>query len=138
MNQPPEWIENLAKRIADRFISVDVLSPLACHFCQVEDVWEITVFASRTEIMGGPLDGGSRLSRFHLDLQCLFEMFDVVDSAYWQAHGLGQRDEVGPHIGIEGIYQGYRVWLRLPAVAPRHFPSGRQAVIRQQAWEELW
>lgn len=138
MSQPPDWIRSLVEHIATRFISADVLAPLACHHCEVGGVWEITLFASQTEIMGGPQDGGVRVSRFHLDLKCLFAIFDTIDSAYWQAHGLGRGDELGPHVGIEGTFQGHRVWLRLPATAPQRFPAGRHAHIHQRTWEECW
>ena len=99
---------------------------------------QVTLFASATEIIGGPQDGRVRPSRFHLDVKSLFDLFDEIDSAYWQAQGLGGGDELGPHFGIEGRYQGHHVWLRLPALPPKQFPPGRQAQVHERTWEELW
>jgi len=128
----------LADEAGAALIAVDVLAPLGCHFCEADGVWEITLFASHTEILGGPNDGGVRPSRFHVDFKALLVLFDEVESAYWQAQGLGADDEVGPHVGIDGIYQGHRVWLRIPSLAPRRFPAGRHALVQPETWEELW
>lgn len=138
MNNPPDWLALLADQVATVVVAVDLLAPLACHYCQDGDLWELTLFASPTEIVGGSQDGRVCPSRFHLDVKGLLELFDEVDSAYWQAQGLGREDEVGPHFGIEGSYDGHRVWLRLPALPPKRFPVGRQALIHERAWEELW
>lgn len=138
MSQPPEWASSLADRLAEYFSTFDVLSPLGCHICEVGEVWEITLFASRTEILGGAQDGRLRPSRFHLNLSGLLQMFDAIESAYWQALKVGDDDELGPHIGVEGIYQGHRVWLRIPSQAPKQFPVGRRVNASQQRWEDLW
>lgn len=138
MSQPPEWIASLADQVSAQIIAVDFLSPVGCHFHQAEDAWEISLFASQTEILGGPQDGSRRPSRFHLDLKPLLEIFESVDAVYWQAHGLGRADELGPHVGVEGRYQGHQVWLRVLAHAPRQFPPGRRSLVHQGLWEELW
>jgi len=138
MNQPPDWLASLADQVAGTFVAVDVLAPLACHVCQNEGVWELTLFASRTEIVGGAQDGGVRPSRFHINVKDLLALFDDVTSAYWQAQGLGSTDDLGPHFGVEGVYEGHHVWLRLPAIPPKRFPPGRQALIHEGTWDELW
>jgi hypothetical protein len=138
MNQPPDWMQSLADEAGALIHPVDLLAPLGCHYCEVNGVWEITLFASQTEILGGPLDGGLRASRFHVDLAELIVLFDEVSSAYWQALGLGEEDDLGPHVGIEGRYAGHDVWLRILANAPKRFPPGRVAHVQQGTWEELW
>ncbi len=138
MSNPPDWLASLTDQVAAVFVAVDLLAPLACHYSTNEGLWEVTLFAAPTEIIGGPQDGRVRPSRFHLDVKPLLEQFDQVDSAYWQAQGLGRDDDLGPHFGIEGTYQGHHVWLRLPALPPKRFPPGRQALVQERAWEELW
>ncbi len=138
MNEPPDWLQSLADEVANLFHAVDILAPLGCHYCQIDGTWEITLFASRTEIVGGAADGRHRTSRFHMDLKSLMGLFDEVESAYWQAQGLGAEDDLGPHLGVEGMYAGRRVWLRIPSQAPRRFPAGRHAFVHQESWEELW
>jgi hypothetical protein len=138
MVQPPTWLRSLTDLAGASLQPVDVLAPLGCHYCEVDGVWEITLFASQTEILGGPDDGGLRASRFHVDLSALVALFDEVESAYWQAQGLGADDDLGPHVGVEGVYAGHRVWLRITAIAPRRFPPGRHACVHPESWEELW
>lgn len=138
MSQPPDWLQSLVDEASVLIAPVDVLAPLGCHYCEIDGVWEVTLFVSQTEIMGGPDDGGLRASRFHVDLNRLASIFDEVESTYWQALGLGADDDLGPHVGIEGVYAGHRVWLRIPAIAPRRFPAGRHALVQPETWEELW
>lgn len=138
MHGPPEWLQELADGVATRILAVDVLAPLGCHFTCADEVWEITLFASSTEILGGPQDGGERVSRFHVDILPLFELFDSLESVYWQAQGLGFEDDLGPHLGIEGVVQGQRVWVRIPSLPPRGYSPGRQALVKKRSWEELW
>ena len=138
MNEPPEWISQLADDVSAQLLAVDVLSPVACHFHRAEDEWEITLFASHTEVLGGPLDGLLKSSRFHFDIRPVLDLFDVVDSIYWQAQSLGDGDDLGPHLGIEGLYQGEQVWLRVLASPPQQFPPGRRALAHQGDWEDLW
>lgn len=138
MSHPPEWLTSLADAAASLFSPADILSPIACHYCEIGEVWEVTLFASQTEVLGGPMDGGLRPSRFHVDVKRLGELFDEVDVIYWQAHGFGREDDLGPHLGIEGRCRGHRVWLRVPSLPPKRFPPGRRAVTHDRAWEDLW
>ena len=138
MNPPPEWAASLGDLLAEHFSTYEALSPLGCHICEADGVWEMTLFASRTEFQGGAQDGRQRAARFHLDLSGLLQHFDAIESAYWQALKLGEDDDLGPHIGIEGLYQGHRIWLRIPSQAPKQFPIGQRLLTNQQRLEDLW
>jgi hypothetical protein len=96
------------------------------------------VFASATEVIGGSRDGELRSSRFHVDVLGVCQLFDEIASVTWQTHRLGQRDDLGAHLSIEGQIQGESVWLRIPAVAPHPFAPGRLAHALTQQWEEVW
>jgi hypothetical protein len=138
MANPPEWLHQLADEVSASVCAVDVMSPLGCHIHRAQEHWEVTLFASATEVMGGPLDGKRRPSRFFLDIQGVTQVFDRIRSVVWQAHGLGASDDVGPHLSVEGDYRGHPVWLRIPALAPRQFPVGRIAHVHEATWEEVW
>lgn len=138
MTTPPPWLQSLADQVTLQMKAVEHLAPLGCHVFRSPEQWEVTIFASATEIIGGPKDGRHKPSRFFLDVQGLIALFDRVDCVAWQAQGLGPDDDVGPHLSLEGIYQGEPVWLRIPSLAPRGFPTGRQAYVHQQTWEESW
>ncbi len=138
MVAPPHWLSAFANSVATHIHSVDLLSPLGCHFQNVDEVWEVTVFASRTEIVGGPEDGRMSDSGFNVDVKNIIEQFSQVESISWQTQPLGLHDELGAHLAIEGLIDNKQVWLRVTAAAPRRFAVGRRALVNQQKLEELW
>jgi hypothetical protein len=138
MATPPTWLSHFVNAVTLTLHSHEVLSPLGCHFQQIADVWEITVFASRTEVIGGSRDGQFRPSLFSVDLKSVLALFSSVDEIHWQAQSLGSTDELGSHLSVEGRYGDQEVWLRITAVAPERFDAGRRAMVNQQGFEEVW
>ena len=138
MAAPPDWLSSFANAVAAHIHSHDVLSPLGCHFQNVDHVWEVTVFASHTEIVGGSQDGRVTQSCFNVDIKKILEQFAYVDVVAWQTQELGSHDELGPHVAVEGIVDDKQVWLRITASAPARFSAGRRALVNQQKLEELW
>ena len=135
---PPKWIQELADATALQIIPVDSLAPIGCHFCLADGVWEITLFVGSTEVVGGSQDGQVHHARFNLDVQAVCRLFSTVGEISWQAHPLGDGDELGPNVAIEGEYAKHSVRLRILAFPPQKFPSGRRAVTFGPLWEELW
>jgi hypothetical protein len=135
---PPEWLKELADSAALLMTPVDLMPPVGCHFCCTDGVWEVTLFASNTQIVGGRRDGQVRRSRFNVDVQALFRLFAHVDEVSWQAHPLGTEDELGPNIAVEGNYGDQQVRLRVLAFPPKCFDSGRRALVYVPTWEETW
>ncbi|MDO8945465.1 MAG: hypothetical protein Q7U75_19940 [Desulfobacterales bacterium] len=97
----------------------------------------MTLFAGSTEIVGGRRDGAVKLSRFSVDLKSIVEQFDQIG---WQSHGLGasRGDELGPHVSIEGLYQGQAVWLRVLAGAPQQFAPARRLFVHEGRSDDVW
>jgi hypothetical protein len=52
--------------------------------------------------------------------------FERVTDLHWHAQGFGPDDDDGPHISIEGTYQGHYVWLRVLEAAPDDEEPGLQ------------
>ena len=141
--RPPNWLAKLANQVASEMTGVDILSPIGCHYFRNEgpaEQWEISLFAARTEIVGGQRDGVETLSRFTLDLKSIACIFSEVKRFHWQGLPFGSEseDEVGPHISIEGTFEGHSVWLRILASAPKRFQSGRYANAYEMRMIELW
>jgi hypothetical protein len=140
--EPPRWVSELAQRAMRAFHSQGELAPVGCHFHEVREVetpqFEVTLFVSSTEVYGGALDGQCTFSPFMVDLAELMSAFDAVESCYWQAQTMAEDDELGPHVGLEGRFQGHSVWLRITAQPPQQFETGR--VFDQLATElqNLW
>lgn len=138
MVSAPDWLTTFSQRVAALVLPYEDLSPMGCHVHEADGTWEVTVFQSATEIYGGRRDGRRTTSRFAVDLLALPSLFDSVASIHWQAQSLGSEDDLGPHIAVEGVHQGHKVWLRIPAHAPSVFPPGRIHHHARQACEEVW
>jgi len=138
MVSPPDWLSLFVNAATLNLHSYDVLSPLGCHFQQVKGIWEVTLFASRTEIVGGSEDGGTSHSPFDVDLKSVLGLFSRVDAICWQTQPLGRNDELGAHLSIEGLYEDKQVWLRITSTAPERFEAGRRAIVNLHQFEETW
>ena len=138
MPSPPEWLQQFADAVALQMNPVDLLAPVGCHFCLVDETWEITLFVSSTQIVGGKKDGVFRHSRFNVDLQSVTDLFSDVRKMSWQALPMAADDELGPHLSMEGSCGRNPVWLRILSRAPKRFEVGRRAAVYDAAWEETW
>jgi len=138
MARLPGWIKDLADSSAVYLVPTDILAPIGCHYCRVGDVWEISLFVSRTEIVGGEYDGSQRGSKFILDVPALMELFESVPDVQWQAQSHGEDYELGPHLALIGIYAGHKVCLQILADAPLRFAPGRRAAIYTNTIEDCW
>ncbi len=137
---PPSWLARLADNVASQFYAADILAPLGCHYYHNKalDQYEVTLFASRTEIVGGKFDGVQTESRFNLDLKGLMNLFRDVITCHWQPQLLGPDDELGPHISIEGTYENRSVWLRVLAKPPERYSAGREAIAYEMRLKDIW
>ncbi len=140
--EPPKWVNRLGNLISRAFHSEEVLAPVGCHFHQegegTDIQTEVTLFVSSTEFYGGAFDGRVKSSPFMLDLRDVMDTFDLIESFYWQSHKMADDDQVGPHIGVEGVFEGHRVWLRVTADPPTQFESGRVANFCTNEFETRW
>ena len=139
---PPQWLGRFANRAARAFHSEENLTPVGCHFHEHVEAeisqWEVTLFVSSTEVYGGALDGQSTVSRFMIELRELMEAFDVIESFYWQAQKMADDDQLGPHVGVEGIVGGHSVWLRITAEPPDQFQPGQVFDVCANELEDRW
>lgn len=135
-----QWITDLAKRVLDEILPIDPLAPVGCHhFLNAESAQhEITLFVSKTEVVGGADDGRLHDSRFCLDLNGIYGMFELVTDFRWQTSRVGQEDELGAHIAIEGVYLGNPVSLRILAEAPQRYDHGRIINVHTAQMQDVW
>ena len=136
---PPTWLNELANEVASHLYAVDLLSPLGCHVYrnQALDQWELTLFASRTRVVGGQYDGREIVSEFSADIAGIVRLFDNVSELHWHALA-GATDELGTHISLEGHLNRKNVWLRITAEPPVRFEPGRTAHAYNLRLEEHW
>lgn len=134
----PAWLSDLADAVVEQIAPIELLSPVGCHFCEADGRWEVAIFASTTEVVGGRRDGRNVQSKFRLNVLQLLAMFDDVLRCDWQNLPVDRDDELGAHLSIEGSHQGHDVWLRILSEAPRRFPAGRQARVHDNAIIDTW
>ena len=140
MTAPPPWLAKMANQVASEMHAMDVLSPIGCHYYHSRDrnQWEVTLFASKTEVVGGQRDGLVSPSKFTVDVGGVIDLFTEVTALNWQALPVGPGDELGPHVSLEGVFQGHAVWLRILAKAPRRYKAGRRASVYEFHLEDIW
>lgn len=140
MAYPPEWIANLVNCVLSGIQPAELLSPVGCHYHFNTDTrqWEISVFVSDTRVIGGQYDGAQVRPAFFLDLNEVIQCFDEISSVTWQTAELGDGDELGPHVSLEGEVFRNNVWLRLLARAPRHIEAGREVSVYSNSIADLW
>jgi hypothetical protein len=114
------------------------MPPIGCHVSQPGETWEVSLFVSPTEIIGGEHDGVRVDSLYLLSVIDLLQVFDVVEDSSWQPHRAHELDELGSHISVTGYYAGRRVCLRVLAEAPSRFAPGRYANILERRFTETW
>jgi hypothetical protein len=135
---PPNWIRELANSAALQICPADLISPIGCHFFQADGMWEVTLFASKTEVVGGSHDGRRCDSRFSVDIQAVCRLLSQIERVEWQAHPFAPDDELGAHLAVTGRFGKHQVCLRILAIPPERFEPGRRAVTYIPAWEEVW
>ena len=94
------------------------MGPLGYRWGEEDQFWEITVYPTPVELVGGATDGALVSPGFSLDLRELWFAFDEITDTNWCAQAHGPHDAEGPHISIEGMYQGHHVFLRVLSEAP--------------------
>ncbi len=121
-------------------VDCHVTAPIGCHFFhdRESDVWEISLFVSRTEVCGGRADGKHVPSGLQVDIPAVSEAFDSPPATYWQAEKIAHDDELGNHLSFEGIARGNPVWLRILQHPPDWTGPGRLVHAKSGQIEDVW
>lgn len=126
MTTPPSWLAQLADAAAGCLTTDDSIAPMGCHFYYHEPsrTWEVALFVTSTETLGGMADGQETWSRFMLDVEAVRKLFDEIDEVTWQSLPAALDDEFGCHIRFSGRHAQRKVSLAVLAMAPDRFESG--------------
>lgn len=122
--ESPKWIESIVDHIANCMEAHSPMGPLGFEFNQDAEQWEVIVYPTSVELAGGPDDGAIVNPGFALDINQLNQAFDEIIDIQWVAHGLVHGDAFGPHVSLEGIYQGNAVYIQIHSYAPDDEPPG--------------
>ncbi len=138
MPTPPHWILDFANSVARSLEPLEPMPPLGCHYHHCDTGWEITLFPSQTEIVGGPQDGHRTAPRYRVDILAVATLFSKVDDVTWQSKSVSDQDELGCHVAIDGRFEGETVSVRILTTAPACFESGRKAFVHDGCMVETW
>lgn len=138
MPTPPEWISKLVEQACLTIQLFDEEPPFGCHYYLNEQLHEISLFVSATEVVGGPDDGCRMAARLIVDVIDVMKLFDIVDSITWQPQPIDRDDEVGPHLSVMGTVYGHDVHLRILAATPDIFPAGRIEEAAEGRFVNVW
>ena len=121
-SEVPAWLDELVEAVAGCLSADGPMGPLGFRHGEEEGFWELVVYPTPVELLGGAHDGAVVAPGFTLDLEGLRAAFDRVDDFGWDALGLHDAD--GPHVRVGGEYRGREVWLRVLAQAPEDEDPG--------------
>lgn len=137
---PPAWLRWFANDAARSILETVSHAPIGCHYYYAEecDEWEVALFVSATEVVGGPRDGTIIPCRMQLDVTHLVGLFDIQPKIYWQTGVHQDEEETAQHLSVEGSVRGHQVWLRVLAQAPSQAGPGRLLHALTGELEDLW
>lgn len=98
------------------------MGPLGMRYSQDGDCWEVTVHPTPVELVGGRHDGEVVMPGMTLDLEQLRAAFKSIVAFGWNALGLNWPE--GPHVYVEGVFQGHAVYLQILAYPPEDEQPG--------------
>jgi hypothetical protein len=120
--EDPGWLDELLEVVAGCVEAESPMGPLGMRYHEEYGFWEIHIYPTPVELVGGAQDGRVVLPGFSLDLIELQAAFDEVEAFGWNALGLNHPE--GPHVSIEGVFQGHEVYMQVLAGAPEDEEPG--------------
>jgi hypothetical protein len=122
-----DWLDLLQDAVAACVEADSPMGPLGLRYREEDGFWEVWVYPTPVELVGGAHDGAVVEPGFSLDLEQLRAAFESISDFGWNALGLNDPD--GPHVYVEGIFRGREVFLQVLA----HAPEGEEPGLRLDA-----
>jgi len=118
----PDWLDGLLDAVAACVEADSPMGPLGLRYWEVDGFWEVCIYPTPVELLGGAHDGAVVDPGFSLDLEQLRLMFNTVAAFGWNALGLTNPE--GPYVYVEGVYQDRDVYLQVLSRAPEDAEPG--------------
>ena len=116
------WLEELYEAVAGCVEADSPMGPLGQRSWEEDGDWQVWIYPTPVELVGGRHDGEVVAPGITLDLEALREVFESVEAFSWNALALNWPE--GPHVSIVGVFQGREVWLQVLAYAPEDEEPG--------------
>ena len=111
-----DWLNTLLEEIGGCMEADSPMGPLGLRYREEEGFWEVWLYPTPVELVGGRHDGEVVVPGFSLDLEQLCDCFESVVEFHWNALGLNYPE--GPHVSVEGVFHGREIYLQVLAYAP--------------------
>jgi hypothetical protein len=137
---PPAWLRWFVNDAVRGIVDRHEAAPVGCHYFHDRDadVWEVSLFLSRTEVYGGAADGKSVPSGLQVDVARVSTAFDGQPLIHWQSEKFSSDDQLGNHLSFEGVARGVQVWLRILQTAPDWAGPGRLLYAENGRIQDIW
>ena len=136
--QPAAWLHRLVEAVAGSMTADSPMGPLGHRHRREEACWEVDVYPTPIELVGGAADGEVVVPGFTLDVDELRAAFDRIETLEWIS--LGFPHDEGPRLVVEGIFQGQEVFLQVLTQHTLNRPGVERAlagVLGQQLHDQL-
>lgn len=116
------WLLDLFDSVTASFEAQSPMGSPGMRYHEEEGFWEVCIFPTPVELIGGAHDGDIVEPEFTVDLEQLRSAFDSITAFAWTA--LGLNFEEGPHVSVEGVYRERQIFLQILAHAPEDEEPG--------------
>lgn len=116
------WLDKLLEGVSSCVEPDSPMGPLGLRYWEEEGFWEIWIYPTPVELIGGAHDGEVVVPGFSLDLEQLRSAFDSIAHSGWNSLGLNFPE--GPYVHVEGVFHGREVYLQVLAQAPEDEEPG--------------
>jgi hypothetical protein len=120
----PEWLQSLIADLAELFDPAEDVARVGYECLPTEAGWEVGLFLSRVEIVGGRFDGKAELCEFSYDLKELKDRFDEILDLKMTALPKAGREEAYSFVQVRGIVESTPVSLKIFSVPPQDATIG--------------
>ncbi|SIO61612.1 hypothetical protein SAMN05444166_6805 [Singulisphaera sp. GP187] len=110
------WLDSLIEAVGASLAADNLMGPLGILYGEKDGYWEVDIYPTPVELIGGADDGAVVSPAFSLDLEALRSAFERIEDFGWTT--IGWPDGNGPFVWIKGAYQGHELLLRILAQAP--------------------
>jgi hypothetical protein len=136
----PLWLRSFVDDMLQGILCKVTRAPMGCHFAFDDEagLWEVTLFAGKSQVLGGPHDGMTVPTGMELDISRILLAFDHIPIITWQSEKYSAEDELGNHVSVQGYCQGNHVHLRVLHDAPEWTGLSQRIHASTGRIEDLW
>jgi hypothetical protein len=115
----PEWLQHFIADLAELFDPAEDVARVGFECLPTETGWEVGLFLSRVEIVGGRFDGKAELCQFSYNLKGLRDRFEEITDFQLTALPKSDREEAFSFVQVQGLVESTPVSLKIFSIPPQ-------------------